>query len=66
MFPSVFFSSWCMCVCVCVCVCVFGRPDMTFAVDWALSNNYLSIYLVSSGFGMDGYTTHVSRYNVCV
>ena len=20
------------------------RPDMTFAVDWALSNNYLSIY----------------------
>ena len=21
-----------------------GRPDMTFAVDWALSNNYLSIY----------------------
>ena len=23
----------------------YGRPDMTFAVDWALSNNYLSIYL---------------------
>ena len=23
------------------------RPDMTFAVDWALSNNYLSTYLVS-------------------
>ena len=22
----------------------FSRPDMTFAVDWALSNNYLSIY----------------------
>ena len=21
-----------------------SRPDMTFAVDWALSNNYLSIY----------------------
>ena len=21
-----------------------GRPDMTFAVDWALNNNYLSIY----------------------
>ena len=21
------------------------RPDMTFAVDWALNNNYLSIYL---------------------
>ena len=20
------------------------RPDMTFAVDWALNNNYLSIY----------------------
>ena len=20
------------------------RPDMTFAVDWALSNNYLSIF----------------------
>ena len=24
---------------------VESRPDMTFAVDWALSNNYLSIYL---------------------
>ena len=24
----------------------FGyRPDMTFAVDWALTTNYLSIYL---------------------
>ena len=23
---------------------IVGRPDMTFAVDWALSNNYLSIY----------------------
>ena len=22
-----------------------SRPDMTFAVDWALNNNYLSIYL---------------------
>ena len=22
------------------------RPDMTFAVDWTLSNNYLSIYLL--------------------
>ena len=22
---------------------VLCRPDMTFAVDWALSNNYLSI-----------------------
>ena len=22
------------------------RPDMTFAVDWALSNNYLSISLL--------------------
>ena len=21
-----------------------SRPDMTFAVDWALSNNYLSFY----------------------
>ena len=29
-----------------------GRPDMTFAVDWALSNNYLSIYLrTTSGKG---------------
>ena len=26
------------------------RPDMTFAVDWALSNNYLSIYQCSSIF----------------
>ena len=25
-----------------VCVCV-SHPDMTFAVDWALNNNYLSI-----------------------
>ena len=23
--------------------CQCGRPDMTFAVDWALNNNYLSI-----------------------
>ena len=22
------------------------RPDMTFAVDWALNNNYLSIYAI--------------------
>ena len=22
---------------------LLGRPDMTFAVDWALNNNYLSI-----------------------
>ena len=22
------------------------RPDMTFAVDWALNNNYLSFYLL--------------------
>ena len=22
-----------------------SRPDMTFAVDWVLNNNYLSIYL---------------------
>ena len=22
------------------------RPDMTFAVDWALNNNYISIYHV--------------------
>ena len=21
----------------------YGRPDVTFAVDWALKNNYLSI-----------------------
>ena len=26
-------------------VCSVGRPDMTFAIDWALSNNYLSIYV---------------------
>ena len=34
-----------MCVCVCfVFVCfVDHRPDMTFAVDWALKNNYLSV-----------------------
>ena len=25
-----------------------ARPDMTFAVDWALKTNYLSIYLSSS------------------
>ena len=25
---------------------MYGRPDMTFAVDWALSNNYLSIYVL--------------------
>ena len=24
---------------------VISRPDMTFAVDWALNNNYLSIML---------------------
>ena len=24
----------------------WSRPDMTFAVDWALTNNYLSIYPV--------------------
>ena len=23
----------------------FNRPDMTFAVDWALKTNYISIYL---------------------
>ena len=28
-------------------------PDMTFAVDWALNNNYLSIYLI--------YATHLRR-----
>ena len=27
---------------------LISRPDMTFAVDWALSNNYLSIYLILS------------------
>ena len=46
-------SVWSLCLfqCVrcdiCVCYSVFVmicRPDMTFAVDWALSNNYLSIY----------------------
>ena len=26
------------------CTLFISRPDMTFAVDWALSNNYLSIY----------------------
>ena len=25
-----------------------GRPDMTFAVDWALNNNYLSIIFETS------------------
>ena len=25
---------------------IYSRPDMTFVVDWALSNNYLSIYLI--------------------
>ena len=28
-----------------------SRPDMTFAVDWALSNNYLSIYQQAEHFG---------------
>ena len=32
-----------------------SRPDMTFAVDWALSNNYLSIYLgTENSFGSLG------------
>ena len=40
----------CLSVCGAVCLSVrlslfCCRPDMTFAVDWALSNNYLSIYL---------------------
>ena len=26
---------------------VYSRPDMTFAVDWALINNYLYIYMWS-------------------
>ena len=29
-----------------------SRPDMTFAVDWALSNNYLSIYLNWQSIGL--------------
>ena len=27
---------------VCACVSIGGRPDMTFAVDWALNSNDLS------------------------
>ena len=30
-------------------VCCEYRPDMTFAVDWALNNNYLS-FVVSNSF----------------
>ena len=26
------------------CFVLCGRPDMTFAVDWALNNNYLSFF----------------------
>ena len=34
------------------------RPDMTFAVDWALSNNYLSIQ-VNPGLHLFFQSTHV-------
>ena len=32
-----------------MCLLVYFRPDMTFAVDWALSNNYLSILYIYFG-----------------
>ena len=35
-------------------LCFTGRPDMTFVVDWALSNNHLSIYLCFTGSQKDG------------
>ena len=37
-------SRFCVCVCVFCTTFTINSPDMTFAVDWSLSNNYLSIY----------------------
>ena len=37
-----------------------GRPDMTFVVDWVLSNNYLSIYLHLQG-GQIAPSTHIQN-----
>ena len=36
----------CMYVCMYAYVYVMYHPDMTFAVDWALNNNYISIYVM--------------------
>ena len=33
-----------LCLLCTVCTAMYGRPDMTIVIDWALSNNYLSIY----------------------
>ena len=42
-----------MCMCVFICATVYvnvivSRPDMTFAVYWALKTNYLSVRLCVS------------------
>ena len=41
---------FCCSLCACSFDCFSFRPDMTFVVDWALNNNYLSIYLVFVSF----------------
>ena len=54
----------CVCMCVlccivlsCACICVLGHPDMTFTVDWALSNNYLSTCAVRACEDMTSQST---------
>ena len=50
----------CACMCVCVCVCVCACVNL-----WSVSAYPCVCGVFFSGLGMDGYATHVSRYNLC-